>query len=125
MLLEAFCVKNGVRGVEMIHISNQIILSLTQSLLQASGRRATQSWPIPTGHRLRLKALAKKLVRGVINKINSGQRHGPGAAMPGTRKGRVEVLRKAIMDIIKDSDCGADLKKQTGSESARWCHVGK
>ena len=53
--------------------------------------------------------MANKLVRGVINNFGATAR--PYVATPGTPKGRVEVLRKAFMDTMKDPEFSAELKK--------------
>jgi hypothetical protein len=114
MLLEAFCVKNGVRGVEMIHISNQIILSLTQSLLQAPWEWASSGWRAYRRPSITLKAVAKKLVRGVINKINSGQRHGPWRRYAGD----TERARKGIAQ--SHHGYHERFRLWRGSQKANW-----
>jgi tripartite-type tricarboxylate transporter receptor subunit TctC len=53
--------------------------------------------------------MAKKLVRGVINNFGATAR--PYVVTPGTPKARIEILRKAFMDTMKDPDFGAELKK--------------
>jgi tripartite-type tricarboxylate transporter receptor subunit TctC len=53
--------------------------------------------------------MGKKLVQGVINNFGATAR--PYVLSPGTPKARVEILRKAFMDTMKDPEFGAELKK--------------
>ena len=78
-------------------------------LLQASGKRHPELANVPLVIDYAKTDMAKKLVRGVINNFGATAR--PYVVTPGTPKARVEILRKAFMDTMKDPEFGAELKK--------------
>jgi tripartite-type tricarboxylate transporter receptor subunit TctC len=78
-------------------------------LLQAAGKRHSQLQHIPLVIDYAKTDMGKKLVRGVINNFGATAR--PYVVTPGTPKARVEVLRKAFTDTMKDPEFGAELKK--------------
>ena len=53
--------------------------------------------------------MGKKLVRGVINNFGATAR--PYVVTPGTPKARVEILRRAFMETMKDAEFAGELKK--------------
>lgn len=78
-------------------------------LLQASGKRHPDLANVPLVIDYAKTDMANKLVRGVINNFGATAR--PYVATPGTPKGRVEVLRKAFMETMRDPEFAAELKK--------------
>jgi tripartite-type tricarboxylate transporter receptor subunit TctC len=78
-------------------------------LLQASGKRHPDLPNVPLVIDYAKTDMAKKLVQGVINNFGATAR--PYVVTPGTPKARVELLRKAFMDTMKDQEFIAELKK--------------
>jgi tripartite-type tricarboxylate transporter receptor subunit TctC len=78
-------------------------------LLQASGKRHPDLANVPLVIEYAKTEMANKLVRGVINNFGATAR--PYVATSGTPKERIEVLRKAFMDTMKDPEFSAELKK--------------
>lgn len=78
-------------------------------LLQAAGKRHPDLAKVPLVIDYAKSDIGKKLVRGVINNFGATAR--PYVVTPGTPKVRIEVLRKAFMDTMRDSEFGAELKK--------------
>ena len=78
-------------------------------LLQAAGKRHPDLANVPLVIDYAKTDMAKKLVRGVINNFGATAR--PYVVTPGTPKARVEILRKAFMDTMKDPEFAAELKK--------------
>jgi tripartite-type tricarboxylate transporter receptor subunit TctC len=78
-------------------------------LLQAAGKRHADLPNVPLVIDYAKTDMAKKLVQGVINNFGATAR--PYVVTPGTPKARVEVLRKAFMDTMKDPEFAAELKK--------------
>ena len=78
-------------------------------LLQAAGKRHPELAHVPLVIEYAKSDMGKKLVQGVINNFGATAR--PYVLTPGTPKARVEILRKAFMDTMKDSEFGAELKK--------------
>jgi tripartite-type tricarboxylate transporter receptor subunit TctC len=78
-------------------------------LLQASGKRHPDLPNVPLVMDYVKTDMAKKLVRGVINNFGATAR--PYVVTPGTPKTRVEVMRKAFMETMKDPEFGIELKK--------------
>lgn len=78
-------------------------------LLQAAGKRHPDLANVPLVIDYAKTDLAKKLVRGVINNFGATAR--PYVVTPGTPKARIEILRRAFMDTMKDPEFGAELKK--------------
>ena len=90
-------------------------------LLQASGKRHPDLANVPLVIEYAKTEMANKLVRGVINNFGATAR--PYVVTPGTPKARVEILRKAFMDTMKDPEFLAEAKKanldinpETGAE---------
>ena len=78
-------------------------------LLQAAGKRHPELANVPLVIDYAKTDTGKKLVQGVINNFGATAR--PYVVAPGTPKARVEVLRKAFTDTMKDSEFGAELKR--------------
>ena len=78
-------------------------------LLQAAGKRHPDLPNVPLVIDYAKTDMAKKLVHGVINNFGATAR--PYVVTPGTPKARVEILRKAFMDTMKDPEFAAELKK--------------
>src|SRR5574341_379929 len=78
-------------------------------LLQASGKRHPDLPNVPLVIDHAKTDMAKKLVQGVINNFGATAR--PYVVTPGTPKARVELLRKAFTDTMKDQEFIAELKK--------------
>jgi tripartite-type tricarboxylate transporter receptor subunit TctC len=78
-------------------------------LLQAAGKRHPDLPNVPLVIDYAKTDMAKKLVQGVINNFGATAR--PYVVTPGTPKARVELLRKAFMDTMKDQEFIAELKK--------------
>ena len=78
-------------------------------LLQAAGKRHPELAHVPLVIEYAKTDMGKKLVQGVINNFGATAR--PYVLTPGTPKARVEILRKAFMDTMKDPEFGAELKK--------------
>ena len=78
-------------------------------LLQAAGKSHPGLTNVPLVIDYAKTDMGKKLVQGVINNFGATAR--PYVLTPGTPKARVEILRKAFMDTMKDPEFGAELKK--------------
>jgi len=78
-------------------------------LLQAAGKRHPDLPNVPLVIDYAKTDMAKKLVRGVINNFGATAR--PYVVTPGTPKARIEILRKAFMETMKDPEFAAELKK--------------
>jgi len=78
-------------------------------LLQAAGKRHPDLANVPLVIDYAKTDMAKKLVQGVINNFGATAR--PYVVTPGTPKVRVEMLRKAFMDTMRDPEFGAELKR--------------
>lgn len=78
-------------------------------LLQAAGKRHPDLANVPLVIDYAKTDMGKKLVQGVINNFGATAR--PYVLTPGTPKARVEILRKAFTDTMKDPEFGAELKK--------------
>jgi tripartite-type tricarboxylate transporter receptor subunit TctC len=78
-------------------------------LLQAAGKRHPELPNIPLVMDYAKTDMGKKLVQGVINNFGATAR--PYVVTPGTPKARVEMLRKAFMETMRDPEFGAELKK--------------
>ena len=78
-------------------------------LLQAAGKRHAELPNVPLVMDYAKTEMAKKLVQGVINNFGATAR--PYVVTPGTPKARVEMLRKAFMDTMRDPEFGAELKR--------------
>lgn len=78
-------------------------------LLQAAGKRHPDLAKVPLVIDYAKSDMAKSLVRGVINNFGATAR--PYVVTPGTPKSRVEILRRAFMDTMKDSEFAAELNK--------------
>jgi tripartite-type tricarboxylate transporter receptor subunit TctC len=78
-------------------------------LLQAAGKRHADLPNVPLVIDYAKTDMAKKLVQGVINNFGATAR--PYVVTPGTPKARVEMLRKAFMDTMRDPEFGAELKR--------------
>jgi len=78
-------------------------------LLQAAGKRHADLPNVPLVIDFAKSDMAKKLVQGVINNFGATAR--PYVVTPGTPKARVEILRKAFMDTMRDPEFGAELKR--------------
>jgi tripartite-type tricarboxylate transporter receptor subunit TctC len=78
-------------------------------LLQASGKRHSDLPNVPLIIDYTKTAVGRKLVQAVINNFGATAR--PYVLPPGTPKDRVDLLRKAFMDTMKDAEFAAELKK--------------
>jgi tripartite-type tricarboxylate transporter receptor subunit TctC len=78
-------------------------------LLQAAGKRHPELADVPLVADYAKTDIGKKLVQSVINNFGATAR--PYIVPPGTPKARVEVLRKAFMDTMRDPAFAAELKK--------------
>lgn len=78
-------------------------------LLQASGKRHPELANVPLVIDFAKTDIGRKLVQAVINNFGATAR--PYVLTPGTPKDRVEILRKAFMDTMKDPEFAAELKK--------------
>ena len=78
-------------------------------LLQAAGKRHPELANVPLVIEYAKTDMGKKLVQGVINNFGATAR--PYVITPGTPKARVEMLRKAFTDTMKDQEFGAELKR--------------
>jgi tripartite-type tricarboxylate transporter receptor subunit TctC len=78
-------------------------------LLQAAGKRHPELPNIPLVMDYAKTDMAKKLVQGVINNFGATAR--PYVVTPGTPKARVEMLRKAFIETMRDPEFGAELRK--------------
>jgi tripartite-type tricarboxylate transporter receptor subunit TctC len=78
-------------------------------LLQAAGKRHADLPNVPLVIEYAKSDMAKKLVQGVINNFGATAR--PYVVTPGTPKVRVEILRRAFMETMKDQEFAAELKK--------------
>jgi tripartite-type tricarboxylate transporter receptor subunit TctC len=78
-------------------------------LAQASGKRHADLPGIPLVIDYAKTDFGRKLVEGVINNFGATAR--PYVITPGTPKDRVEILRKAFMDTMKDPEFAGELKK--------------
>jgi tripartite-type tricarboxylate transporter receptor subunit TctC len=78
-------------------------------LLQAAGKRHPELPDVPLVIDYAESEIGKKLVQSVINNFGATAR--PYVLPPGTPKDRVELLRKAFMDTMRDLEFGAELKK--------------
>ena len=78
-------------------------------LLQAAGKRHADLPNVPLVIDYAKTDMSKKLVQGVINNFGATAR--PYVVTPGTPKARVEILRKAFMDTMRDPEFGAELKR--------------
>ena len=78
-------------------------------LLQAAGKRHPDLANVPLVIEYAKTDMGKKLVQGVINNFGATAR--PYVVTPGTPKTRIEILRKAFMDTMKDPEFAAELKK--------------
>ncbi len=78
-------------------------------LLQAAGKRHPELPNVPLVMDYAKTDMAKKLVQGVINNFGATAR--PYVVTPGTPKNRVELLRKAFMDTMRDPEFGSELKR--------------
>jgi len=78
-------------------------------LAQASGKSHAKLTHIPLVIDYAKTEVGRKLVQGVINNFGATAR--PYVVTPGTPKDRVEILRKAFMDTMKDPEFAAELEK--------------
>jgi tripartite-type tricarboxylate transporter receptor subunit TctC len=78
-------------------------------LLQASGKRHPDLPNVPLVIEHAKTEVGRKLVEAVINNFGATAR--PYVLPPGTPKDRVELLRKAFTETMKDHEFGAELKK--------------
>jgi tripartite-type tricarboxylate transporter receptor subunit TctC len=78
-------------------------------LLQASGKRHADLSNVPLVIDYAKTDVGRKLVQAVINNFGATAR--PYVLPPGTPRDRVELLRKAFADTMKDSEFAAELKK--------------
>jgi tripartite-type tricarboxylate transporter receptor subunit TctC len=78
-------------------------------LLQAAGKRHADLPNVPLVIDYAKTDMAKKLVTGVINNFGATAR--PYVVTPGTPKTRIEILRRAFMETMRDPEFGAELKK--------------
>lgn len=78
-------------------------------LLQAAGKRHPELPNVPLVIDYATSEMGKKLVQSVINNFGATAR--PYVLPPGTPKDRVELLRKAFMDITRDPEFASELKK--------------
>jgi tripartite-type tricarboxylate transporter receptor subunit TctC len=78
-------------------------------LLQAAGKRHPELPNVPLVIDYAVSEMGKKLVQSVINNFGATAR--PYVLPPGTPKDRVELLRKAFMDTMRDPEFAAELKK--------------
>jgi tripartite-type tricarboxylate transporter receptor subunit TctC len=78
-------------------------------LLQASGKRHPDLPNVPLVIDYAKTDVGRKLVQAVINNFGATAR--PYVLPPGTPKDRVELLRKAFAETMKDPEFAAELKK--------------
>jgi tripartite-type tricarboxylate transporter receptor subunit TctC len=78
-------------------------------LLQAASKRHPELPNVPLVIDYAESEIGKKLVQSVINNFGATAR--PYVVSPGTPKNRVELLRKAFMDTMRDPEFAAELKK--------------
>jgi tripartite-type tricarboxylate transporter receptor subunit TctC len=78
-------------------------------LLQASGKRHADLPNVPLVIDYAKSEVGRKLVQAVINNFGATAR--PYVLPPGTPKDRVELLRKAFTETMRDPEFGAELKK--------------
>jgi len=78
-------------------------------LLQAAGKRHAELPNVPLVIDYAKSDIGRKLVQGVIN--NYGATSRPYVLSPGTPKDRVDILRKAFTETMKDPEFAAELKK--------------
>jgi tripartite-type tricarboxylate transporter receptor subunit TctC len=78
-------------------------------LLQAAGKRHPDLPKVPLVMDYAKTEIGKQIVQSVINNFGATSR--PYILPPGTPKNRVELLRKAFMDTMRDPEFAAELKK--------------
>jgi len=78
-------------------------------LAQASGKSHPDLTRIPLVINYAKTDIGRKLVQGIINNFGATAR--PYVVTPGTPKQRVEILRKAFMDTMRDPEFAAEIKK--------------
>jgi tripartite-type tricarboxylate transporter receptor subunit TctC len=78
-------------------------------VLQAAGKRHPELSNIPLAMDYAKSDIGKKLVQAVINNFGATAR--PYVLPPGTPKDRLELLRKAFTETMKDAEFAAELKK--------------
>jgi tripartite-type tricarboxylate transporter receptor subunit TctC len=78
-------------------------------LLQAAGKRHPDLPNVPPVGDYARSDVGRKLVQAVINNFGATAR--PYVITPGTPKDRVQVLRRAFMDTMRDPEFGAELKR--------------
>lgn len=78
-------------------------------LLQAAGKRHPELVDVPLVVEYAKTDIGKKMVQSVINNFGATAR--PYIVPPGTPKDRLEVLRKAFIETMRDPAFAAELKK--------------
>ncbi len=78
-------------------------------LAQASGKSHPDLTQFPLVINYAKSEIGRKLVQGIINNFGATAR--PYVVTPGTPKDRVEILRRAFMDTMKDPEFASELKK--------------